>query len=200
MKVTAVGTSGGFNVYSLEEVEPVLTTYGYQTKTGGFTTSYAAEVNNATVAVDTVVFARFRSVHSTVGDTWEFVSSSSTAPTVGIIAPSVLMPTTPQVVVPANSQSIIQCTMHVRGLAPYFAGVVNAWFYLFGGAGTPYGTSNASYAFSTSPPGWMPFIVPLVSTFHVINAGGSPIALVGTCDPGWGIDFFSGVYTTQPYP
>lgn len=73
-KVTAVTTSGGFNVYSLEEVEPVSTTYGYQTKSGGFTTSYAVEINNVTVAVDTIVHARFRCYHSTTGETFEFVA------------------------------------------------------------------------------------------------------------------------------
>lgn len=71
-KVTAVGSSGGFNVYTLVEVEPIRTAYGYQAKDGGVTVSTAQELNNKYVPINAIVMARFRGWNS-IGETFEFI-------------------------------------------------------------------------------------------------------------------------------
>lgn len=74
-KITVVGTSGGRNIYTVVEVDPDTTGFGYVTKSGGITVAGVWEFNDNLLTVGTICFARFRSWNTT-GETYELHSAS----------------------------------------------------------------------------------------------------------------------------
>lgn len=78
-RVTAASTSGGHNIYSLTEIEPDTTGFGYRDKDGGLTLTGVWELNDLSVAVGTRVMARFRAWNTTEGATYEIYSGSSSS-------------------------------------------------------------------------------------------------------------------------
>lgn len=156
-RVSAVTTVGSFSQYTLIEVEPVITDYGYADKPGGVTVTRAQELNNATVAVDTVVIARFRGWNDD-GETYEFTSGGGSSPLTVYEWITYATPPTPHLQLPAFSSCYGTAIFNIA---------INS------GGVSEYGVQAYLYAGSTVQPSILPahyYKGSIVESTHVILA------------------------------